>query len=58
MTPQRLLEFFIPIKTEEIVEGVQQVDGQWYMPLYGSDTMQHIIDEMREERPEAERNDC
>lgn len=49
MTPKRLLEFFIPIKPEEIMAGAQQVDGQWYMPLYGSDTMQHIVDEMREE---------
>ena len=28
-------------------DGAQLIDGKWYMPLYGCDTIQHFLDSVR-----------
>ncbi len=38
-----------PVEPEAVGEGAQIVDGQWYMPRWGCDTLQHVVDELSEE---------
>jgi len=33
-----------PIEPDAVGEGAQIVDGQWYMPRWGCDTLQHVIE--------------
>jgi hypothetical protein len=36
---------YYPVSPECAGEGAQLVDGQWHMPRWGCDTLQHVIDE-------------
>ena len=45
MDIKRILELgYYPVPPSDIGEGAQIVNGQWYMPRWGCDTLQHIID--------------
>lgn len=37
--------------------GDQLVDGKWYVPKWGCDTLQHIIDEWGEEGRNGDKKD-
>lgn len=45
-----LLMNFAPITKEEQIDTpeAQLIDGQWYAPLWGCDTIQQILDEFEE----------
>lgn len=48
---KRVLELgYRPVRPDEIGEGAQLIDGRWYMPLWDCDTVQNILDELKEER--------
>ena len=36
---------YYSVSLENVGDGAQLVDGQWYMPKFGCDTLQHIKDE-------------
>jgi hypothetical protein len=46
----RILAEYDPIKTEAVLErslsmsGAQQVNGQWYVPKWGCDQLEHVLD--------------
>jgi hypothetical protein len=41
------MEYWIPLSLEDgIAPESQVVDGQWYVPKFGCDTLQHMIDEL------------
>lgn len=40
---------YYPIAPECVGEGAQIVRGQWYMPRWGCDTLQTLIDEFGDE---------
>ena len=42
----KVLELYEPIDPDkaQIVEGAQMLDGQWYAPIHGCDTLEHILD--------------
>lgn len=40
-------EAFYPVEPDNAGEGAQMVDGQWYMPKWGCDTLQHIKDNIQ-----------
>lgn len=41
--------FELIVKGEDTgCEGSQLIDGKWYMPLWGCDTIQNILDEIEE----------
>ena len=45
-----VMKNFELIKGEEIIgecEGAQLIDGKWYMPLGGCDTIQNILDDRK-----------
>jgi len=35
---------YYPTEPEFVGEGAQLVNGQWYMPAWGCDTLQHFIE--------------
>ena len=42
---KKILELaFIPVDPSSVREGDQIVDGQWYMPKWGCDTLANIFD--------------
>jgi len=46
-----------PVKPEavSIGEGAQIIDGQWYLPRWGCDTLQHVIEQFSGEKENAKR---
>lgn len=46
-----ILKYFYELKTQEEIKGcagAQLIDGKWYAPLHGCDTIQTYIDDTRE----------
>ena len=46
-----VMKNFELIKEEEIIgecEGAQLIDDKWYMPLWGCDTIQNILDDVED----------
>ena len=42
---RRLLELgYYPVSIECAKGAAQLVDGQWYMPRWGAETLQHVLD--------------
>ena len=42
---QLILELgYYPVSVGCIGEGAQNVNGEWYMPRWGCDTLQHVLD--------------
>jgi len=41
-----ILDNYEPVKPRAVLigAGAQIVDGQWYLPKWGCDTLQHIIE--------------
>ena len=46
-----IMEHFEEVPEKEIKEGVPvyQINGKWYFPVYGCDTMQNILDDLYSE---------
>jgi len=45
MKIERIIELgYYPVSACCVGEGAQIVEGQWYMPKWGCDTLQYIID--------------
>jgi len=46
-----ILDNYEPIKPRAALlgAGAQIVNGQWYLPKWGCDTLQHILDELEKE---------
>jgi hypothetical protein len=44
---------YYPVSDEIAMDAdcAQLIDGAWHMPYYGCDTMQHIMDYLRESQP-------
>jgi len=40
---------YYPVEPSFIKAGAQIVNEQWYMPRWGCDTLQHVIDELSKE---------
>ena len=52
MEIERILQFgYYPVSACCVGDGAQIVNGQWYMPRWGCDTLQYIIDEMSPNPP-------
>ena len=50
MDIKRILELgYYRVSPSDIGEGAQIIDTQWYMPLWGCDTLQHIVDEYKDD---------
>lgn len=40
---------YYPVASECAGEGAQLINGQWHMPRWGCDTLQHVIEEHGDE---------
>jgi hypothetical protein len=45
---------YYPVHEDCAGADAQRIDGQWYAPRWGRDTMQHVIDEHGDEGPDLE----
>jgi hypothetical protein len=48
---QLIMKCFEPLEDTNIINcaGAQIIDGKWYMPVWGCDTVQHILDNLTKE---------
>jgi hypothetical protein len=43
-----IMSEYEPIESNQIGEGAQIVDGQWFISKYGSETLSHILENIKE----------